>query len=187
MSPEIPAEPARQPCWLYFAGLYPAFIASASSMYLPCFVFPYQREPCLWYTPDSVLTHTIPALFACDVCCFAAPEGAGAVDAGVAEEEAEGEEAEAGFDMSCLAAGTELGAAPGVAVAGGLSAPLDWGDCAGIIKPLTRSTDATSVEATSKARDSVLALRFIALLLIEMRVHWNARSLEFRHDGEESR
>jgi len=168
----------RQPCWLYFAGLYPALMASASSMYLPCFVFPYQRIPCLWYTPDSVLTHTIPALFACDVCSFAAPEDAGAVDARVAEEVAE-EEAEVGF--------VALGAAAGVPVAGGLSVLLDCGDCACIVKPLTRSTDATNVEATNRARDSVFALRFIALLLIELRAHSNADLVEFRHDGEESR
>jgi hypothetical protein len=132
----------------------------------------------LRYTPDSVLTHTIPALFAFDVCCFAAPEGAGVVDAGVAEEVAE-EEAEVGF--------VALGAAAGAAVAGGLPALLDWGDCACIVKPLTRSTDATSVEATSRARASVFSLRFIALLLIELRAHSNADLVEFRHDGEESR
>ena len=33
-------------------------------MYLPCFVLPYQRVPGLWYTPESVFTQTIPALFA---------------------------------------------------------------------------------------------------------------------------
>jgi hypothetical protein len=33
-------------------------------MYLPCLVLPYHRVPGLWYTPDSVLTHTIPLLFA---------------------------------------------------------------------------------------------------------------------------
>jgi hypothetical protein len=43
------------------------------------------------------------------------------------------------------------------------------------------------VEATNRARDSVFALCFIALLLIEMRAHSNAGSLEFRHDGEERR
>lgn len=49
-------------------------------MYLPCFVFPYQRDPSLWYTPVSVLTQTIPVVFAGGVCGFA---GVGAV-AGVA-------------------------------------------------------------------------------------------------------
>ena len=136
-------------------------------MYLPCFVFPYHRVPCLWYTPDSMLTHTIPALFVCDACCFAAPEVAVAVDAGVVEaEEAEGEEAEVGF--------AALGTAPGVAVAGDLSALLDCGDCARSIEPLATSTDATSVEATSRARDNFFALGFIALLLMDLRVHWNA-------------
>ena len=33
-------------------------------MYLPWLVLPYHRVPGLWYTPDSVLTHTIPLLFA---------------------------------------------------------------------------------------------------------------------------
>jgi len=119
-----------------------------------------------------MLTHTIPALFVCDACCFAAPEVAVAVDAGVVEaeeaegEEAEGEEAEVGF--------AALGTAPGVAVAGDLSALLDCGDCARSIEPLATSTDATSVEATSRARDNFFALGFIALLLMDLRVHWNA-------------
>lgn len=114
-----------------------------------------------------MLTHTIPALFGCDACCFAAPEGAGVVDAGVVEvEEVEGEEAEAGFAV--------LGAALGVAVAGGLSELPDCGDCACSFKPLPMSTEATRVEATSRARDSFFALRLIVLLLIEMPVHWNA-------------
>jgi len=142
-------------------------MASASNMYLPCFVFPYQRVPCLWYTPDSMLTHTIPALFVCDACCFAAPEDAGVVEAGVVEaEEVEGEEAEVGFAV--------LGAAAGVAASGGLSALPDCGDCPRSMEPLTTSTDATSVEATSRARDSFFALGFIASLHIDLRVHWNA-------------
>ena len=33
-------------------------------MYLPCLVLPYQREPGLWYTPESVFTHTMPSLLA---------------------------------------------------------------------------------------------------------------------------
>ncbi len=36
------------------------------------------------------------------------------------------------------------------------------------------STDATSAEATSRAKDSFLALRFVALPLIDLRVHWKA-------------
>src|SRR6266705_1551926 len=43
-------------------------MASASVMYFPCFVFPYQRVPGLWYTPESVFTHTMPALFAGGAC-----------------------------------------------------------------------------------------------------------------------
>ncbi|SRR5258708_875248 len=34
-------------------------MASASVIYFPCFVFPYQRVPGLCCTPDSVLTQTI--------------------------------------------------------------------------------------------------------------------------------
>jgi hypothetical protein len=89
------------------------------------------------------------------------------VEAGVVEaEEAEGEEAEVGFAV--------LGAAAGVAAAGGLSALPDCGDCARSIEPLATNTDATSAEATSRARDNFFALRFIALLLMDLRVHWNA-------------
>jgi len=40
--------------------------------------------------------------------------------------------------------------------------------------------------ATSRARDSFFALRFIDLLLTEMRIHGNRGLLEFRHDGEEN-
>jgi hypothetical protein len=104
------------------------------------------------------------------------------VDAGSAEGETEG--VQAGF--------AELGAEAGVAVAGGLSALLDCGDWACSVELLTTSTVTTSVEATSRARDSFFALRFIVwllrwvLLLTEMRAHWNAGSLEFPHNGEES-
>jgi hypothetical protein len=38
----------------------------------------------------------------------------------------------------------------------------------------------------SRARASFFASRFIVLLLAELRAHWNAGSLEFRHDGEEN-
>src|SRR6266446_10107520 len=48
-------------------------------MYFPCFVFPYQRVPGLWYTPESVFTHTMPALFAGGACCAVA-----CLEAGVA-------------------------------------------------------------------------------------------------------
>jgi len=34
-------------------------MASASVMYLPFFVLPYQREPFLWYAPVAVLTQTV--------------------------------------------------------------------------------------------------------------------------------
>ena len=46
-------------------------------MYFPCFVFPYQRVPGLWYTPESVFTHTMPALFAGGACCAVAGLEAG--------------------------------------------------------------------------------------------------------------
>ena len=52
-------------------------MASASVMYFPCFVFPYQRVPGLWYTPESVFTHTMPALFAGGACCAVAGLEAG--------------------------------------------------------------------------------------------------------------
>ena|SRR5215472_9671302 len=41
-------------------------------MYFPAFVFPYQRVPGLWYTPESVFTQTMPALFAGGACFDAA-------------------------------------------------------------------------------------------------------------------
>lgn len=42
-------------------------------MYFPCLVFPYQRLPGLWYTPDSVFTQTMPAGMAgeADFCAVA--------------------------------------------------------------------------------------------------------------------
>lgn len=41
-------------------------------MYFPSLVFPYQRVPGLWYTPESVFTQTMPALFAGGACFGAA-------------------------------------------------------------------------------------------------------------------
>jgi hypothetical protein len=150
-------------------------MASASNMYLPCFVFPYQRDPRLWYTLVSVLIHTKPAAFAGSMCGFA--KDAGAVGAGGVEGEAEG--VEVGF--------AELGAAAGVALACGLSALSGCGDCPRSVETLTTAMVTTSAKATSRAREGFFALRFIVLLLTEMRAHWNAGSLEFRHDGEEIR
>jgi hypothetical protein len=56
-------------------------------MYLPCLVLPYQRDPSLWYTPVSVLTQTIPEVFAGGVCGFAVLGAAAgvAVDCGLSE------------------------------------------------------------------------------------------------------
>src|SRR5260370_7298189 len=48
-------------------------------MYLPCFVLPYQRVPGWWYTPESVFTHTVPALFAGGACCVVVVFDAGAL------------------------------------------------------------------------------------------------------------
>lgn len=78
-----------------------------------------------------------------------------------------------------------LGAAAGVAVAAGLSELPDCGAWASSAERFTASTVTNSV-ATSRARESFLALRFMVLLLTEMRAHGNRGSLEFRHDGEES-
>ena len=127
-------------------------MASDSNMYLPCFALPYQRVPCLRCTLVSVSTHTLPAFFVCDVCCFAEPEDARVVGAGVVEGE------EVGIDFA------ELGAVPGVAVAGGLSELLDCRAWASSAERFTASTVTTSV-----ARDSFFALRFIDLLLTEVR------------------
>src|SRR5271168_3453240 len=87
-------------------------------MYLPCLVFPYQRVPCLWYTPVSVLIHTTPAALA---------EGAEVVEA---------EAAGVGF-----AAAGALEAAAGAC---GLSELLDCFDCAISPVPLARDTNAMS-------------------------------------------
>jgi hypothetical protein len=88
------------------------------NLYLPCFVFPYQRVPCLGYTPVSLSNCTMPAFSVGDLWCFAEPEDARVVGAGVVEAE------EAGVGLA------ELGARAGVAVAGGLSELLDCGACA---------------------------------------------------------
>jgi hypothetical protein len=85
-------------------------------MYLPCFVFPYQRDPRLWYTLVSVLIHTRPAAFGGSMCGFA--EDAGAFAAGAVEGEGGG--VEVGF--------AELGAAAGVALSCGLSTLPVCGD-----------------------------------------------------------
>ena len=65
-------------------------------MYFPSLVFPYQRVPGLWYTPDSVFTQTMPALFAGGACFGAA----------------------AGFDAGALLLGALAGAAAAGAAAG---------------------------------------------------------------------
>jgi hypothetical protein len=137
--------------FFHFAGLYPALMASASNMYLPCFVFPYQRDPRLWYTLVSVLIHTKPAAFAGSMCGFA--EDAGAVAAGGVEGEAEG--VEVGF--------AELGAAAGVTLARGLSALPVSGDCARSVETLTLPIVTTSTKATRRARASFFGSRFIVV------------------------
>ena len=87
-------------------------MASASLMYFPCLVFPYQRVPGLWYTPESVLTQTIPAELA----------GAGCADA-LEEEAFVG--AAVGVGVGVVAGSFEVaGVAAGV-VAGALLAPRD--------------------------------------------------------------
>jgi hypothetical protein len=125
------------------------------------------RLPCLSNTPGS----GFPPRHA----RFSEPEDAGVVGAEV--EVMEGEEAGVGF--------AELGAAADVAVAGGFAEMLDCGASASSRERL-RAPTVTAGIATSTARDSFFALRFIDLLLTEMRVHRNRDSLEFRHDGEES-
>lgn len=86
-------------------------MASVSVMYFPCLVLPYQRVPGLWYTPESVLTQTIPAVLV----------GAGCADA--LEEALVGAVAGAGVGMVTGAlevAGVDAGVA-----AGALLAPAD--------------------------------------------------------------
>jgi hypothetical protein len=63
-----------------------------------------------------------------------------------------------------------------------LSEPLDCGDCPINSAALTKNTG-----AMSRARASFLVSRFIVLFPTELRAHWNAGRLEFRHDGEEKR
>src|SRR5215467_12846435 len=65
-------------------------------MYFPSLVFPYQRVPGLWYTPESVFTQTMPALFAGGACFDAA----------------------AGFDEGALLLVVLAGAVAAVAAAG---------------------------------------------------------------------
>jgi hypothetical protein len=92
-------------------------------------------------------------------CCLTEPEDAGIAAAGVEE----GEEV-----AVALAVGfAELGAVAGVAVAGGLSAMLDSRAWASSPERL-----AASMVTTSRARDSLFALRFIDWLPTEMRAHW---------------
>lgn len=80
-------------------------------MYFPCLVLPYQRVPGLWYTPESVLTQTIPAELA----------GAGCGDA-LEEEAFAGAAAGAGaglvtgaFEVAGVASGVVVGAPPAAA------------------------------------------------------------------------
>ena len=57
-------------------------------MYLPCFVFPYQCVPGLWYTPEAVFTQTMPEWSAGGACWavggFGAAAGAVGLLTGVA-------------------------------------------------------------------------------------------------------
>ena len=69
-------------------------------MYFPSLVFPYQRVPGLWYTPESVFTQTMPALFAGGACFDAA----------------------AGFEAGALLLVVLAGAVAAVGVAGGVAA-----------------------------------------------------------------
>jgi hypothetical protein len=116
-----------------------------------------------------VLIHTTPAAFAGGACVFAGVAEACAGEAEVVEGEAE-------------AAGVGFAAAGALEADDcGLSEPLGCGDCAINSAPLTKNK-----HAMSRARASFFASRFIVLLLAELRAHWNAGSLEFRHDGEEN-
>lgn len=119
-------------------------------MYFPSLVFPYQRVPGLWYTPDSVFTQTMPALFAGGA-CFGAAAGfdagalllgalAGVVAAGAAAGVAGGVAAGA---FVLAAAGVEVGAVAeeadflerlffGVAASSVLAAPAAGADWSGV-------------------------------------------------------
>lgn len=73
-------------------------------MYLPFFVLPYQRDPGLWYTPDAVLTHTMPAATFEVFSGFAAEEEVCVFEDGIFEAEVgNGELSEAGAAESELA------------------------------------------------------------------------------------
>ncbi len=109
-----------------------------------------------------MLTHTIPAAFAC-VVCFEAVAAAGVVE-GV---EVEAGFAELGAAELCVA---EMGAGAGAELACGLSELLDCAVCAFSVERLTASAFVTSVDTRSSARDNFFTLRFIALLLTEMRL-----------------
>lgn len=82
-------------------------MASACVIYFPFLVLPYQRVPGLWYTPESVLTQTMPVLFGRAACCvvigFEAGALGGAVVAAGLLVGAGGELAASGFVFfSCL-------------------------------------------------------------------------------------
>jgi hypothetical protein len=141
----------------HFAGLYPALIASVSNMYLPCLVFPYQRVPCLWYTPVSVLIHTTPAPFAEGASGFAGVAAAGVAVPEVAEPVGAG----AGF--------VEAGAS--VPPLCGLSELLDCVACACRAELPRARTVEKNAAAASSARTRLFALRLIVLFLTEMSAH----------------
>lgn len=144
-------------------------MASASSMYLPFFVFPYQRVPGLWYMPVAVLTHTIPAVFAGGVCCFADVAAVGVVEA-------------AGVEVTLA----ESAVAALDAFACGLSEPLGCADCASSIE-LLKTHKVTKVQATAVASDKFCTSRFIVTLLTEMRLagaqaRWNSGMMSKKAD-----
>jgi len=123
-------------------------------MYLPCLVFPYQRVPCLWYMPVSVLIHTTPAPFAGGVCVLAGAAGAGVAVLEVAEPVEDGP----GF------------VEPGVpeALACGLSELPDCVACACCVGLPKARTVKTNAEAAISARVRFFAFRFIVLFLTEI-------------------
>jgi len=126
-------------------------------MYLPCLVFPYQRVPCLWYTPVSVLIHTTPAPFAEGACGFA-----GVADGGVAVPEVV--ELVVGGDGFVEAGTLEPFAC-------GLSELPDCLDCACRAELPRARTVEKNAAAASSARTRLFALRFIVLFLTEMFAH----------------
>jgi len=111
--------------------------------------------------PVAVLTHTIPAVFAGTVCCFADGAASGVVEA-------------AGVEVGLV----EPEVAAVDATACGLPEPLGCADCASSIELLT-THKVTKVQATARASDNFCTLRFIVLLLTEMRLagaqaRWNS-------------